>query len=191
MHRGGNFLLALVLLMCMAGQPAQTAAGHNNDEPNRIVAMHGGFSVTQPPGWFVEVGAELPLFFNYPPERSLPQSQVPPGGAETYLLNCKSVQREVELVYVSSCAYHQIRAYHAVNVLKRDMPAHTVGAAPAFQESFDDPVLGNFPRQHYVFVFWESRKEVFEAELRHSLGDPNGEEYQRVLLMLLRSIPPD
>jgi hypothetical protein len=42
----------------------------------------------------------------------------------------------------------------------------------------------------YVVIFWEYKGRLFGVELSFVQGDPNGSQYERVLIEVMRSFRP-
>jgi hypothetical protein len=182
------WVLVLASMLVFEAHPFGPVSGAR---PKRIVNSKYGFSVVFPKTWYVYEGADLPVFFNYRPEDSAPQGQLPPHGASIALIRCRHSPEVQGTTDLSSCADREVRAHFGVNVRKANISGPVSGALAALQVSYDEPALSpDRYSSHFVSVFWASGTTILGAELEYIKGDPDGQRYKETLLQVVRSFKP-
>jgi hypothetical protein len=181
-----RFLSGLLIasVVWAAAQPR----GKSDAQAERIVNKKYAFSVIRPDRWYVFLGGDVPGFYNFPAEKMLPQGQLPPGGAALQM-HVSAAGRPFEAGELSRWAESVAAARHGANAKQQsiDGPESQQG----LKLTFDQLPLG-VPGDTLLTVLlaWQARGTIFGAELTYIKGDPHAEQYERVLIELMRSFRP-
>jgi len=182
------FMCGVGLLAGAAAQTVRTPHGRTEERHSRVTSKKYGFSIVFPRGWYVYEGAHLPLFFNYPEEKALPQGRLRLGMAEIDFVDCYI---RGEVATVPSCSEHELDVNTGATPERKEIGGPVaIGSPRALQFSYDQRQLGDMDRLHYVTVYWGYRGSVLGAELSYRMGDPNGSQYERILTEIVQSFRP-
>ncbi len=176
--------LVIVLVTAIVGLYGQ----HAPPDRDRIVNQRYAFSVMRPRGWFVFEGGDLPSFYNFRAEESLPQGELPRGGAEIRMM-AKSIAADQPQDSLNVWVTSLVTRERGINLGERTNSTSAKGLPPGVVTvEFDQPPLGQ-PGDflHGVLVAWHGQRGFLCALLTFIKGDPKADDHRRSLVDLIRS----
>jgi hypothetical protein len=179
-------LTACIAVLCITAAvllSAEDSAHQARKRPLRIVNDKYEFGVTCPSKWFVFLGGELPVFFNFRAEKAGIQGRFPPGGASIRLL-----VRQDRVESLAEWAEREIDAQNGIDARRSDIAGPPDSGSRALRVVFDEPVLSpQLEPMHFGDVFWRSNDRSFGAELSYYEKDSKGRRYEGVLMEVVQS----
>jgi len=179
---------ALLALVAQGQGKLDSRAGER-----RFVSEKYEFSMAVPRGWRVKLPDELPLYFNYPDSRALPQGRLPDGGAYISVVVSENLSGRR---YGGSLSQWAVKDMHIEthapppSPLPFAMPRES-DAKNAIELSYDSEAFERGQQQeHEVAIYWEYRGRFFNAHLSYVAADPSGAAIERVFLDTVRSFRP-
>lgn len=159
----------------------------------RFVSERYGFTIAVPPGWYVSLDKDTPMYVNFGPDKALPQLRLPPGGASIVVVAQETLPGQPRLGSTPTAwAMTDARGVSSTEPSVRPFEVPTAsGMTDAVITSYDEATYGPGDQpQHCVAIFWRFAGKLFAAHLNYITNDPNSAAIEKVSFETIRSIRP-